>query len=72
MNRHYKALELDKILLLLAGETSCKDAYESALELSPKKTLNEVQSLLQQTQDAFSLIGKFGTPSFGSVKNVTN
>lgn len=72
MNRHYKALELDKILLLLAGETSCSDAYESALELSPKKTLSEVQSLLQQTQDAFSLIGKFGTPSFGSVKNVTN
>ncbi len=72
MNRHYKALELDKILLLLAGETSCTDAYESALELSPKKTLSEVQSLLQQTQDAFSLIGKFGTPSFGSVKNVTN
>lgn len=26
MNRHYKALELDKILDLLAGETGCADA----------------------------------------------
>lgn len=30
MNRHYKALELDKILDLLAGETGCADAAAMA------------------------------------------
>ena len=42
MNRHYKALELDKILDLLAGETGCADAAAMARGLEPEIELSEV------------------------------
>ena len=36
MNRHYKTLELDKILKLLADQTSIDDAKEMALSHEPQ------------------------------------
>ena len=39
MNRHYTALELDKILELLAAETNCEDAARMARELEPVLSL---------------------------------
>lgn len=72
MNKHYKTLELDKILHMLAEETSCADAYDKALETTPVFGLFEVQEQLNQTNDAHMLIGRFGTPSFGGVKNTVN
>lgn len=72
MNRNHKALELDKILNLLANETSCEDAARMALELEPISTLSEVQRLMAETGDAYMLMAKFGSPSFGQVKNITN
>ena len=67
MNRHYKTLELDKILERLAGQTSLDDAYEMALKLEPQFDLKKAQRLLKQTDDAVVLSGKFGAPSFGAV-----
>lgn len=72
MNRHYKTLELDKILQMLANETTCEDAAEKALQTEPEHTLDKVNFLLRQTDDAYMLEGRFGTPSFGGAKNVTN
>ena len=72
MNRHYKALELDKILTLLAKETTIPDAYEQALKIEPAWGLFEVEELLKQTDDAYMLIGRFGAPSFGGVSNIAN
>lgn len=72
MDRHYKALELDKILQLLADRTSCEDSREMALNLKPETTVAKVQKLLQQTDDAYVLTGKFGAPSFGNTQNVSN
>ena len=69
MNKHYKALELDKILNMLSELTSCEDAREKAFELTPSFGLFEVQEQMKQTEDAFILSGRFGTPSFGSIKN---
>ncbi len=69
MNKHYKALELDKILQKLSELTSCEDAREKAFELTPSFGLFEVQEQMKQTEDAFILSGRFGTPSFGSIKN---
>ncbi|HIS69441.1 MAG TPA: endonuclease MutS2 [Candidatus Gallacutalibacter stercoravium] len=71
-NRHWRALELDKVLAMLAEETSCEDAYAQALALQPAQDLLEVKLALQQTDDAYRLIGGFGTPSFGKIKNMTN
>ena len=69
MNRHYKTLELDKILERLAGQTSLDDAYEMALKLEPQFDLKKAQLLLKQTDDAVVLSGKFGAPSFGAATN---
>ena len=40
MNRHYKTLELNKILERLAGKTNLEDAREMALKLEPQYNLN--------------------------------
>lgn len=69
MNRHYKTLELDKILERLAGMTSIEDAREMALNLEPVFELKKVEQLLQQTDDAVALSGRFGAPSFGCAVN---
>lgn len=72
MNKHLKTLELDKILSLLADEASTADAKELALELRPKTNPLETDELLKETEQAYILSGRFGAPSFGSVKNVDN
>lgn len=69
MNRHYKTLELDKILEKLAGMTSIEDARKMALNLEPVFELKKVEQLLQQTDDAVALSGRFGAPSFGGAGN---
>ena len=72
MNRHYKALELDKILNMLANETSIPDAHDMALKIEPCWGLFEVQELMNQTVDAHMLIARYGAPSFGGISNVAN
>lgn len=72
MDRHYKSLELDKILEKLADKTSSPDSREMVLNLKPELTLEKAQKLLKQTDDAYVLTGKFGAPSFGNPVNVTN
>ena len=72
MNRHYRTLELDKILHMLAEETSIEEAGELALSIEPQFGIDKVELLLRQTQDAHMLIGRFGAPSFGGISSVTN
>ena len=72
MDRHYKTLELDKILQMLAEETAIAEAGERALAIEPELSLEKVELLQQQTEDAHMLIGRFGAPSFGGIDNVTN
>lgn len=72
MNKHYEALELNKVLEMLKNETTCKDAGELALELSPSDDINEVELLLSQTENALSLLSRFGAPSFSGLCNVNN
>ncbi|WP_106763679.1 endonuclease MutS2 [Pseudoruminococcus massiliensis] len=71
-NKFYKCLELDKILLLLADETSIERSREAALALEPSSGLFEANELLAETNDAHMLVGRFGTPSFGTVRDMTN
>lgn len=68
--KYYKMLELDKILALLADETAGEDAKQRVMQLEPSTGLFEVKELLSQTGDAHMLIGRFGNPSFGGIKNV--
>ncbi len=70
MNKHYRALELDKILDLLAAGASCADTAEAARALRPSLRLEEVLRLLDETEAAVNLMARFGTPSFGGAANV--
>ncbi len=72
MDKHHKALELDKILSRLAAFTSCEDARYEAENLTPETNLSLAKVLLQQTDDAHMLMAKFGAPSFGGLKNINN
>ncbi|MBR2892816.1 MAG: endonuclease MutS2, partial [Clostridia bacterium] len=72
MNKHYKALELYKVLSRLAEFTSCEDARYEAEHLEPQSNIHTVNNLISQTADAHMLMAKFGAPSFGGLKNVNN
>ena len=72
MNKYYKTLELDKVLEMLKNEASCEDAAQLALEITPTSDFADVCRLLDQTNDAVSLIAGFGAPSFSGLKNVNN
>lgn len=72
MNRYEKTLELDKVLECLASVASCADSAEMARNLRPSFDEKQVQKSLQQTEDAMSLLARFGAPSLGSAKNIQN
>ena len=72
MDKHTKALELDKILEMVAEECSSQDGAQLARELEPVHTAAEAQWLLGETDAAFVAMAKFGAPSFYGMKNVTN
>ncbi|MCC8073777.1 MAG: endonuclease MutS2 [Clostridiales bacterium] len=72
MDKNYKTLELDVILEKLADECSCKDAADLARSLTPSTDMSEAELLLSQTEDAFSLLARFGAPSFSGLENVNN
>lgn len=72
MNKHYIALELDKILNKLSQICSSNEGKEQALEIEPKTDYFEALNLLDQTESAYILIAKFGAPSFSGLENVNN
>ena len=72
MKKDFQALELDKVLMLLAEQTSFEEARQMALSLEPSEGLFEVKELLQETYDAHALVGRFGSPAFGNLHNMTN
>ena len=69
-NKHYRTLELDKVLELLASYCSVSDAKELARSVQPANVLYEAAALMNQTAAAHQLTGRYGAPSFGAIKNV--
>ncbi len=67
--RHYKALELPKILTLLAEQAGCKDTYNLALALTPSSDYDTVSAELEKANDAYMLLQRFGAPSLAGVVN---
>ena len=62
-NRHIRALELDKILGMLAELASCPASKERALAIQPAASFREAMDLMRKTGDAHQLTNRFGTPS---------
>ncbi len=71
-DRCCRVLELNKILNLLASETGMADAAAAATQIKPSYDADTVRFLLKETEDAYSLIARFGAPSFGGAPNVNN
>ena len=72
MNRHYKALELDKVLRRLSDFASSAHAKQAALDLEPRTDILEAGALASQTCDAHMLLARFGGPSFGGLIDIGN
>ena len=72
MQRDLHALELDKILDLLAAQTCCAEAAAMVRALRPVSEPALVQRLLDETDDACRLMAGFGSPSFGQLTDVSN
>ncbi len=72
MDKNYRALELDKVLEMVAKEATCEDGAALARSIEPVYTAGEARRLLEETDAAFVLMAKFGAPSFYGMKNVTN
>ncbi|MBQ6381237.1 MAG: endonuclease MutS2 [Clostridia bacterium] len=70
MNRHLKAIELDKVLDMLGQECQCEESPARAAALRPSGNKEYVQILLAQTLDAYTLIAKFGGPNFRGINDV--
>lgn len=70
--RYLQAVELDKVLKMLAEQTSCDDAADLARGLEPACSLEEAERLLQETDDAYTLMARFGSPGFSGLRNITN
>ncbi len=71
MNKFFKKLELDKILELLAEQTTSDECRENALKLRPAKNFEDMARELAKTDDAFTMSAKFGTPAFRKVKDIS-
>lgn len=70
--KYCKTLELDKILSLLANETTMDEAADLAVSIRPTNDYAEVKSLLKQTEDAYLLTAKYSSPSFYKVSDVAS
>ena len=70
MNKHYKTLELHKILDMLSEQAGNDETRRMIAELEPETDIDKVKESLKKTEDAFELSVKFGTPPFYSFKDV--
>ena len=72
LDKQIKTLELDKILKILSGYSAISDAVELCCNIKPCFEFQGVERLLTQTGDAYMLIARFGSPSFGGATNCNN
>ncbi|MGN0625414.1 MAG: endonuclease MutS2, partial [Oscillospiraceae bacterium] len=70
--KHQQALELDKILNMLAECASCDDSKEKALALEPQTSLYRAKEEMRQTADANALSNRYGSPTVYNFKNIKN
>ena len=70
IEKHCRALELDKILAQLADCASCEDSRAMALATTPVSDYAQAVRQMRFTQDAHLLMVRFGQPSVLNMKNV--
>ncbi|MEG0853181.1 MAG: endonuclease MutS2 [Angelakisella sp.] len=70
--KHLHALELDKILDLLAGKATSEASALRIKALRPLTSYDDVADAVQRTADINSLSIRFGTPSLGGIHDCTS
>lgn len=64
--KHLNSLEFEQVLQLLANEATIALSKEKALCIEPFDSMDEVNTELKKTEEAFLLSAKYASPSFGS------
>lgn len=72
MDKHCKAIELNKILQRLASYCSCADSRALAAAIEPERNFRDVCQLMQKTVDANTLTTRYSTPSIGNIENCSS
>lgn len=72
LNRHLKALEYDKVLEMAMKRACNDDARDIIAATRPETSVNMAQNHIDMTENAYILLAKYGGPSFGGLKNVSN
>ena len=70
IEKSYKTLELDRVLMMLSEQAVSDAAKEASMALRPDADINQVRMRMMQTSAARTLIGRHGTPVFSGVKSV--
>lgn len=70
LSQDYITLELHKVLEMLANEAANEKTKSLARALTPDSDPARVRYALQQTEDAFQLSVRFGSPAFDSFNDV--
>lgn len=70
MNKHYKTLELHKIMNMLTDLACNGETRKMISGLSPVTDAGTVKKELKKTEDAFEMSVKMGTPPFYNFKDV--
>lgn len=70
MNNNLEKLEFYKILNLLSHHCTTYIGKEMARNLSPSNSIDTVQTLLKETEEAINLIYRNSTPTFYEIKNI--
>ena len=71
MNKHHRTLELDRVLEMLAEQTTCPAGRELARQLIPNDNYRDAADALQRTADINSLCARYGTPGLGGIRDCT-
>ena len=72
MKKILKILEFDKIINKLTEFSATALGREICEKLEPKYDINEITNSLNQTNEAVSLILRYGTPTFSSIHDIRN
>lgn len=68
MNKHYRTLELDRVLEMLAEQATCAASKELALRLKPCDNYRDAADALQRTADINTLTNRYGTPVWAAYR----
>ncbi len=70
MNKHLRALELDKVLALLAEKTTSEASHRAALDLRPQHDFRDAAAAMARTADVSGLTARYGTPGLGGIPDM--